>query len=561
MMKIRDIRSLPAGTIVDTDLVLVGSGPSGMTIAREFAGSRIDVLILESGGLELDPAIQQLNTVENIGEPALRSNCPPPHRGYTGEYEWLNDIQAFELRNRVLGGSSHTWVGKCAAFDAMDYASRPWIPLSGWPIGGEQLQPYVDRAGHILNLGPNVYDEGLRKLLHSPPVDSNFDPAMLRPFFWQFSYSRGLQKQPMRFGSEYRNIEASNIRLLTYATVTEIRTDYTGRRIVALEVRSADGSRVTVRPKIVVLCAGGIENARLLLTSDGLDPRGIGNGHDVVGRYLADHPRTVLGYFTEDPTGVIQERFGFYGLTGPEKLHYYLHGLSLSPRLQEQEGLVNCAAFVAKTHAQDDPWSALRRLAHRSSKSPLRDVKAIASSPGMLARGAYSRLVRKQGVMHKFDQMRLECMTEQRPNRDSRVSLSTRRDRLGVRLARVDWRISVQEIASVARLARAISSEFTRTGLPAPKLADWITRDELELANFSDMAHPAGTTRMGRSPETSVVDENAKVHGVEGLYVAGSSVFPTPGHANPTLMVVALSIRLADHLKSRLNQRDALSPT
>jgi choline dehydrogenase-like flavoprotein len=553
-MKIRDIRTLPAGTIIDTDLALIGSGPSGMTIARELAGSRIDVLILESGGMELDPAIQQLNTVENVGEPALRRNCPPPHRGYTGEYEWLNDIHAFELRNRILGGSSHTWVGKCAAFDAMDLACRPWVPLSGWPITGAELHPYIDRAGYILNLGPNIYDENLRKLLHSPPMDSKFDPCLLRPFFWQFSYSRGAAKQPMRFGSEYGKIDAANIQLLTYATVTEIRTDDAGSRVISLEARSADGGRVSVRPKIVVLCAGGIENARLLLTSDRFNPLGIGNDHDVVGRYLADHPRTVLGYFSDDRAGVIQERFGFYGLTGPEKLHYYLHGLALSPRLQEREGLVNCAAFVAKTHAQDDPWSALRRLAHRSSKSPLRDLKAIAGSPGMLARGAYSRLVRKRGVVHKFDQMRLECMTEQPPNHDSRVSLSATRDRLGVRLARVDWRISAQEITSVARLARAISSEFARTGLPEPKLADWIAQDKPELANFSDMAHPAGTTRMGRSPETSVVDENAKVHGVEGLYVAGSSVFPTPGHANPTLMVVALSVRLADHLKSRLSQ-------
>lgn len=552
-MKIRDIRTLPAGTIIDTDLALIGSGPSGMTIAREFAGSRIDVLILESGGMELDPAIQQLNAVENVGEPAMRRNSPPPHRGYTGEYEWLNDIQAFELRNRILGGSSHTWVGKCAAFDAVDYACRPWIPLSGWPITGAQLQPYVDRAGHILNLGPNVYDESLRGLLHSPPADSKFDPGLLRPFFWQFSYSRGSAKQPMRFGSEYGKIEAANIQLLTYATVTEICTDEAERRVISLEARSADGSRVIVRPRMVVLCAGGIENARLLLTSDRINPQGVGNEHDVVGRYLADHPRTVLGYFSDDPTGIIQERFGFYGLTGTEKLHYYLHGLALSPRLQEQEGLVNCAAFVAKTHAQDDPWSALRRLAHRTSKSPLRDLTAVASAPGMLVRGAYSRLVRKRGVVHKFDQMRLECMSEQRPDRDSRVSLAAGRDRLGVRVARVDWRISSQEIASVARLARTISSEFARTGLPQPRLADWIAQDEPELANFSDMAHPAGTTRMGCSPETSVVDENAKVHGVEGLYVAGSSVFPTPGHANPTLMVVALSVRLADHLKSSLN--------
>ena len=104
----------------------------------------------------------------------------------------------------------------------------------------------------------------------------------------------------------------------------------------------------------------------------------------------------------------------------------------------------------------------------------------------------------------------------------------------------------------MARLAELMADEFPRLGLPRPQLADWIAENDPAAAAFSDMAHPAGTTRMGTDPATSVVDENARIHGTDGLYVAGSSVFPTPGHANPTLMIVALSIRLADHLKARL---------
>lgn len=179
------------------------------------------------------------------------------------------------------------------------------------------------------------------------------------------------------------------------------------------------------------------------------------------------------------------------------------------------------------------------------------DLATVARSADMITSGLYERLVRKRGLPHRSTELRFDVMVEQQLNPESRVTLAQQRDRFGQPLPRVNWKIGQCEIASVKRLAELISNEFVRVGLPKPALPDWITARENALPVFMDMAHPSCTTRMGTDPRTSVVDADAMVHGIDGLFVAGSSVFPTPGHANPTLMLLALSIRLADHLKQR----------
>jgi len=540
-MKIHDLRSIPAGTLLKPDLAIIGAGPAGLTIARELAGTKIRVLILESGGLDFEPETQALNQVENVGEPVDRG-AGKLGRGYSDELSWLNDVPAFELRNRMVGGSSHTWVGKCAAFDEVDFAERPWLPGSGWPIDRKALSGVLDRAAVPLNLGPNIYDEELNGLFRSPPEKLEIDRDLLRPFFWQFSHSRERPSEPLRFEDEFKRLDASNIEILTGATVTRIKAGK-GHRPVSLDLRTLQGGHAVVRACAAVLCAGGIENARLLLAS------GIGNDRDVVGRYLADHPRTVIAHFGKADAAAVARHFGFFGLAEGRPTRFYLRGLALSARLQEREGLLNCAAYPVQELADDDPWMAIKRF-RRNRK--LRHAFSALSSPGLIAAGLHRRLIQKRGLPRKLDCLRFDVMVEQRPDPESRVTLSSRRDALGVPLPRVNWRISAEEIGSMARLAEVMADEFPRLGLPRPQLADWIAGKDPAAAAFSDMAHPAGTTRMGTDPATSVVDENARIHGTDGLYVAGSSVFPTPGHANPTLMIVALSIRLADHLKARL---------
>ncbi|WP_367715607.1 GMC family oxidoreductase [Nitratireductor sp. GISD-1A_MAKvit] len=549
-MSILDLRSMPSGTRFDADLALVGAGPAGLTLAREFADTRLKILLIESGGMEFDPEIQLLNQVENIGEPDTRDTMPL-QRGYTGELAWLNDIPPFELRNRMVGGSTHTWVGKCAAFDEIDFDARKWVPDSGWPLQRRDLADVLDRAANLLNLGPNIYDKALYRRLKSPPADIDLNDNLLRTFFWQFSH-RPRSSKPLRFSELAAKLSADNIDILTHATVTGIGLCESGRKAETLDVRSLSGVDALIRAPVIVLCGGGIENARMLLASTNVATQGIGNDHDCVGRYLADHPRTVIARFGKDTLQDVTAHFGFYGLSHNHRTHFYLRGLALGPRLQSREGLLNCATYPVQELAPGDPWLALKRFYAGDRPFRLEDLKTALASPAGLAAGLHRRLIMKRGLPRQLSELRFDAMTEQRPDRDSRITLSSSHDRLGVPLARVDWRIGWAEAASLARLAELISAEFWRIGLPQPQLEPWVLDEDFANAPFSDMAHPACTTRMGENPKTSVVDPNARIHGVEGLYVAGSSVFPTSGHANPTLMIIAMTLRLADHLKTRL---------
>ncbi|MFK0164981.1 GMC oxidoreductase [Rhizobium sp. NPDC090279] len=547
----RDLRSMPEGIEIHADIAIIGGGPAGIAIARELADTRIRVLVIESGGRDYEAEIQALNCVESIGEPFVSANAVPEGRGYTGKLAWLNDIPAFELRNRMLGGSSHTWIGKCAAFDDVDFLERPWLPLSGWPIDRDQLLPALDRAGKMLNLGPNLYDESLFALLHSRPDDLGLDKQLLKPFFWQFSHMRHPRAEPTRFARLAGDIAATNVSFLTHATVTGINVDSQGRRVTSLDLRSPIGRSATAHADTVVLCGGGVENARLLLASSALLPAGIGNKHDVVGRYLCDHPRTSLCRFAGRDIDAIARHFNFYGLSHEGHTHFYLRGLSLSLDIQAREGLTNCAAYPVQIHAQDDPWAALKRLTKGAGQTVKGDLVTVARSAGMITSGLYDRLVRKRGLPHRSTELRFDVMVEQQLNPESRITLTEQRDRFDQPLPRINWKIGQREIDSVKRLAGLIANEFVRVGLPTPQLPDWIAAEEGTLPVFMDMAHPSCTTRMGTDPRTSVVDIDAMVHGIDGLFIAGSSVFPTPGHANPTLMLLALSIRLADHLKQR----------
>jgi choline dehydrogenase-like flavoprotein len=149
----------------------------------------------------------------------------------------------------------------------------------------------------------------------------------------------------------------------------------------------------------------------------------------------------------------------------------------------------------------------------------------------------------------------IDAITEQRPDPESRITLSDKRDALGVPMPRANWRIDAEARGSLIRLGKLIAAEFPRAGLPAPVLEDWVARERPEEAVIIDMAHCVGTTRMADDPKAGVVDAACRVHGVAGLYVGGGSVFPTSGHANPTLMILALAVRLADQIRADLSVR------
>lgn len=589
-MQVEDLATLGAGARIDGDIVIVGAGAAGLTVARELANTGLRIVILESGRLAEEPTISALNEVDSVGEPRSEAQRLK-RREFHGANSpsWNGDQQRFGVRCRVLGGSTAAWFGKSALFDRLDFEVRPWVEHSGWPIDYEALSPHFDRAADALNLGPNRYDSSLWDLMGGHQPLPRLREELLRPYFWQFARSRVDHLDLLRLGPEFLRLDAPDIRVVINATATEIRTRADGTAFESVDVATIEGVRARVTGRACVLAASGIENPRLLLASKAVHADGVGNAHDLVGRFLMDHPSARVASFGPECRGAINRRFGFYGLRQSDRTHLYVHGLAPSAALQAREGLLNCAAYMMEERSPDDPWDALKRMLKRQSKSPFRDCLAVASSPALLAKGIGRRLVshhrmpdsiRKplvdgmvryfpnfvahehmdSGLPHKLDGLHLDAICEQAPNPDSRIDLSQRKDRHGVPLARIDWRVGQDARRALARLAHLISDELEVAGMPRPILADWVAHDRLDEAVIIDMGHSLGTTRMAEDPRRGVVDTHCQVHGVTGLYIAGGSIFPTSGHANPTLMIVALAIRLADRLRQQADRLGEIEP-
>jgi choline dehydrogenase-like flavoprotein len=580
-MEIADLATFEPHTVFETDIVVVGGGPAGLTIAREFAGSSIRLIVLESGLMDETSSHAALSELESVGEP--RTPAQKQKRvSFHGasSLAWSSELQPYGVRCRVLGGSTLVWKGKSAAFDPIDFGKRAWVPYSGWPITRESLDDYLDRAAEVLNLGPNVYDDRLWRLIGTSAPISSLDAEGLRSFFWQFARSRIDQLDIMRFGREFATLKADNVRVLLNATATRIGLTTSGNSFDHVEVSTILGARCKVKARYAVIAASAIENARLLLVSNAVQSAGIGNSRGLVGRFLMDHAVTQVGRFKPSDISAIVRRFGFYGVRdGSGHMHMYMHGLAPTPDVQEREQLLNSAVYFMPERSPDDPWDALKRLIRRESSRPLEDAWSVISGAGLLIQGTGMKVfsssltpeaVRKlmvdaairyfpnfvveefqnRGLPHKLTGVSMEVISEQRPDRDSRITLAERTDRLGVPLPRVDWHINHDECRTIARLAHMTRDALARAGLPVPILEPWVVEGRLDDSEIIDFAHTLGTTRMASDPESGVVDANCQVHGVGGLYVSGASTFPTGGHANPTLMILALTIRLADKLKS-----------
>jgi choline dehydrogenase-like flavoprotein len=514
------------------DICIIGTGPAGATIARELSNTPLRVTVLESGGTERQEETDALNEIESIGWPRVTD-------------QWV-------VRNRIIGGSSSTWHGRCAPFDDIDLQSRDWIPYSGWPFEIGDLIPYFDRGAKYLGLGAGSWMSDNRvwtQIGHQQPK-AGLDEDKLLPMFWQFSRDPANRYDAVRFGHHLTAGDlGSNVTLVTGATVLCIKASESGAAVRAVEFAAEGGRRWSLPASTVVVCAGGIENARLLLSSDDVVAQGLGNNNDLVGRFLMDHPRGPVARFQLAQGRAVLNRFGPYK-SHAAGANLYQFGVRLSPVIQRSERLPNCAIWVSKNNAPDDPWDALKRLA--AGKANVRqDLRAILTNTDLLVRGLRERLILHRSLTRKLDALFLEAMCEQLPNPSSRITLSDRRDRLGMRLPRIDWRVSEEEARAIRRVTGLMVEQLSRMGLEPPALEDWVRDGAMFPPTVRDIAHPTGTTRMAHDPAQGVVDAQCQVHGVDGLFIGGSSVFPTAGHANPTQMIVALALRLADTLKAR----------
>jgi len=515
------------------DVCIIGSGPAGITIARELSGTPLRVTLLESGGTERQEASDALNEIESVG--------------------WPRVLDQWAVRNRLVGGSSNTWSGRCAPFDDMDMQGRDWVPYSGWPLKLGDLASFIDRSAQHLGLGAGngITDDRVWALTGQPQrrTGPDPDPDTLLPMFWQYSRDLVNQYDNTRF-AHFTDTLGPNITIVTNATALRINATQSATAVESVEFAAADGRRRTLPASTVALCAGGIENARLLLSSDNVAPQGLGNDRDLVGRFLMDHLRGPVARFQLPGAHAVLSQFGTFK-SSSEGGNIFHPGLRLSPAIQQSEGLLNCSAWVHEYIAADDPWEMLIRFLRREPGARP-DFRSMLANSGLVIYGLKEHFISHRALPRKLAEVTLEAMCEQVPDPDSRVTLSSRRDRLGTRISRIDWRVSSAEARTMRRMAELMVRQFSLMGIDPPELADWVRDGGMIPRTFQDVAHPTGTTRMADDPAQGVVDAQCQVHGVNGLFVGGSSVFPTAGHANPTQLIVALAVRLADTLRVRV---------
>jgi len=547
-------------TLLRAEICIVGAGPAGIAIALALADGGARVLLLESGGRRPDAESQSLCRGE-VADPAM--HCPP-----------------HTYRRRCLGGSSTIWGGRCVPLDPVDFAPRPWLDLpSGWPIMHSDLVPYWHRAHDLAELGS--YDYSARTSVRGG----------MRPMFQRFADAVVTTDQierfsrPTDFGRTYADKLGSSraIDALVNATCTEIVLEPGGRAVRHLACHTRAGASFHARASAYVLAMGGLEIPRLLLASRGVVRCGVGNVYGQVGLHYMSHLGGIVGVFTPAPG-----RRPFHGYERAEGGVYCRRRLSIEPWAQRGWRIANVIARLHHPKLADPvhrtgAFSALylaRNLLPSEyathlggggrEATPLGHLLNVARDPFGTALFAWQMLSRRILAARRYPSLTvpprsgrftLEVHAEQLPNPASRVALSDELDRYGVPQMRVDWRHQPADIRSV-RVALSLFAQALAAGAHGALAFDVEQVEADILRDGAYGGHHLGTARMSATPRTGVVDANCRVHGMENLYIAGGAVFATSGQANPTLTILALAVRLADHLRQQIlvNERQGALP-
>lgn len=487
------------------DLIIIGAGAAGISIAKQFTDKPFQILLVESGDFEFNQQTQDLYRGE------VEGNLP-------GSNDYLH-----QSRLRYFGGSTNHWAGWCRPLDPIDFEEREWVPNSGWPMS--ELEPYYRGAEKLVGIDPFPDLESRQ----TDWATTEINQLKVRAPFFQFS------TPPTRFGIKYRNdlLHAENIDILINTNVKDIRLNDGKNHVERVQAESLNGNKVSVQAKHTILACGGIENPRILLNCRNDIPEGIGNQNGVVGKYFIEHPHyfRTTGWLI---TWGFQEWDRFWYKVNRRIKHHlerarYQRVYSITEQAMREEKLLNISVDIINTTELEN--SDLNEAGKLFAYSIKELCEKFLVDPGILEDAQISKLY---------------IRAEQEPVESNRVSLIAEKDQLGMQKVKLICNVHDHELESYRRSLELMGRAF---GLERKG------RMRIDINSDSHVAggaHHIGTTRMSSDPQKGVVDSNCKVHGIDNLYIAGSSVFPTAGFANPTLTILALSLRLANHLEEVL---------
>lgn len=512
------------------DILVIGGGPAGVTIANELHETGLRIALLESGGEDFDGDTQML---------------------YDGPVTGLERIDLTAMRLRMFGGTSNHWGGRCLPMDEIDFTRTQVDGASGWPFSRAHMDPYYTRAHVYCDLGAYEYDtDAIAEVSHADfilPHNPDLLTKVLR------------LSTPTNFSSKYKSVFeiSSTMDLWLWTNVTGLEVDALGRQSAVLTMAQTGVQRRFTAKDFVFAC-GGVENPRLLLEHNATHGQRIGDEAGLLGACYMDHLSGGAGFlWTAEPTPA---KANWDPLTSRDDIPIQLVW-RLSDEILEAERLNNIQFYLIPfSTKKPDPrvaeanrgWSNLKNIAKYAIG------RDISGGPFVLS-DAYCEIIMNADAMAEVmigavdtsdttDRILLRCEAEQRPDTSNRVTLTDERDALGNLRAAVHWSPSLDDKDSIVRSAIKIGEICGAAGIGRVELEDHFNT---RYWDASTTWHQLGTTRMATSPQHGVVDADMKIHGTQNMFFAGGSVFPTGGRANPTLTIVALSVRLADHLKSR----------
>ena len=511
-----DCRLIPDNSLIEGDICIVGSGAAGLSMALDLADSKLKIILLEGGGFNYEEKIQDLNSGTSSGQ---------------------NYFPIRSARLHYFGGTTGHWSGYCSPLDPIDFEKRDWVEHSGWPIKRQDLDPFYVKAQPLLDLGPYDYSVNYWKKDDKDALSLVGNEQNVWNKMWQFS-------PPTRFGKKYRQevTGSKNIHLYTYAQVTEVKTNEQVSSVTELVVRNHAGKTHKVKARRFVLACCSIQNARILLASNKQAKNGLGNDKDLVGRYFMEH---------------LEVKSAELWLTKQHPMNLYLIDFNDNkPRAE-----LSISAEAQKKYKVLNGTSSLDALKNARGRKPIIELwsdpdprksldNLMGTFDGQVDSTKIKRIENDKSMDSAFEMF---TRIEQSPNPDSRITLSKETDHFGVPFPHLHWALTELDKRSVRDIYRIIGREVGKSGVARVRLMEYL-RDEKDNTwpSFTGGGwHHMGTTRMSDDPATGVVDKNCKVHGLSSLYVAGSSCFTTAGAANPTLSLVALSLRLSAHLRDQ----------
>lgn len=503
---------------------ILGAGAAGILLATHLANAGLEVTLLEGGGLRQEQRSQDIYSSEVSGL---------PHRGI------------HEGRFRTYGGTTTQWGGQILELDAWDFKSRSHVPGSGWPIQKAEL---ADAYRTALDF------EGLRRVQRDDAAvcaGLGLDAVDPGPEF-ETLYSRWCPERNFAKLHERSLTSTRRLAVYTHANAVAFEMNEARTAIAAVEIRSLNGRRARVAAESFVLCLGGIESTRFLLQSHGEGPSPW-QTNGMLGKFYQDHIAVNGILVTGIRQNPVHRYFGYATLDG-FRYHQKIH---LKEPVQAELGTLNIACTIGpvrrENRGRDEAMNLLRRVA-RERELPSA-AQALASSlylPGIAAQLLSQRY---RGDAPEWKTLALALHCEQSPTSASTISLSDRRDPLGMPRTRLNWTVSDHELHSLRAFLRVAAQSFERAGFAKVQIPKGFFEDDALVRSLcSDSYHHMGGTRMAASPSDGIVDTDLKLHGIANGYVCSASVFPSSGFSNPTHTVLALAVRLAGRLTRELGK-------